>query len=74
MYKIDSPIPFEVNLESYCKDCYMADLSINEETLYIDSKRHMMRMIRCSKHDLCSSLYRHIKKATEKEGDDEIQD
>lgn len=76
MYKIDSPIPFDINLESYCKDCNMSDLSVDENGLFFNNERHIIRTIRCSKHDLCSTLYRHIKNKIEKgeEKIDEIQD
>lgn len=74
MYKIDSPLYFEVNLEPYCEDCNMSDLSVDENGLFFNNERHIMRMIRCSKHDLCSTLYRHIKNEIEKGADDEIQD
>ena len=70
MYKIDSPVYFEVGLEPYCKDCKMSDLAIDEEALCFDNERHIMRNIRCSKHDLCSTLYRHIKNEIEKGEDD----
>lgn len=75
MYKIDSPIPFEVDLESYCEDCNMADLFIDEVSfINVFNKNYKMRTIRCNRHSLCSTLYRYIKKATEKGEDDEIQD
>lgn len=67
MYKIDSPVYFEVNLESYCEDCNMSDLLIDEETFVdVNSNRYRIRKIRCSKHDLCSTLYRNIKNMIEK--------
>lgn len=75
MYKIDSPVYFEVDLESYCKGCSVSDhLSIDETILYIDNERQIMRTIRCSNHDLCNTLYRRIKYKIEKGEDDEIQD
>ncbi len=75
MYKIDSPIPFEVGLEPYCEDCDMADLTIDVVTFArFYGKNYKTRTILCRKHDLCSTLYRHIKNATEKGEDDEIQD
>ena len=75
MYKIDSPVYFEVKLEPYCKGCGVSDhLSIDETILYIDNERHIMRTIRCSNHGLCRTLYGHIKNEIEKGEDDEIQD
>ena len=75
MYKIDSPIPFDVGLAPYCEDCDMADLTIDVVTFVnFSNKNYKTRTILCSKRNLCSSLYRHIKNATEKGEDDEIQD
>lgn len=75
MYKIDSPISFDVNLEPYCEDCCMADLSIDETTcINLFNKSYKMRMIRCGKHDLCRIIYRHIKNEIEKGGENENQD
>ena len=70
MYKIDSPIPLSINLDSYCEDCVMADLSIDEVRFIADGKNYKTRMIQCSKHDLCNTLYRRIKYKIEKGEDD----
>ena len=75
MYKIESPISIEVNLEPYCEDCNMADLTINTDFLWSVGGRDVyLRQITCSKCSLCKQIYERLKNETEKGEADEIQD
>jgi len=67
MYKIKSPINFEVHLAPYCKDCNMSDLTINTEFLWcVGGKDVYLRQLTCSKYSLCKQIYEHLKYETEK--------
>lgn len=75
MYKIDSPISFDVNLEPYCEDCCMSDLTISTDFLYrIAGHDFYFSRLTCSKYSLCKQIYERLKNETEKGEDDEIQD